>query len=476
MRGEERQQRSMVMDVEQRIPQEHPLRPIKQVTDRVLKNLSPIFDQMYSSVGRPSVPPERLLKASLLMALYTIRSERLFCEQLDYNLLFRWFLDMELEEKSFDHFSFTSNRKRLCEHEAAGDFFRGVVEQARALRLLSGEHFTVDATLIQEWASLRAVMLQLDADEPNPRGPEVQGHMSSSPLASASCPPHAALTAYRESVRLDGTPQRGRELPAKQRDQIRNHLRNCSHCQTLLVAGPENDGDSVELEAAARDQLNRSALSPLCAMQIAGIVAILAAVVWMTTQPKQFASRSVAIVQTSVGEARYLLETGSETLVKAFSSAVGIASRGSEALGHPLTEKPQPAQSQATGQNTTLATLPTAIADYSQLQNFVLQDALVADNSHKEDFCSGRVDLTAKDHRWAGDTPTSGHQESKPPAPDHLEPDRLYTMDQANSVIRRFRALGYTAHARPVESGDETMYKIEVRQKVHKRRRARRRG
>ena len=476
MRGEERQQRSMVMDVEQRIPQEHPLRRVKQATDRVLKNLSPIFDQIHSSLGRPSVPPERLLKASLLMALYTIRSERLFCEQLDYNLLFRWFLDMELEEKSFDHFSFTSNLKRLLEHEAAGDFFREVVEQARALKLLSSEHFTVDATLIQAWASLRAVMLQPDADEPNARGPEVQGHMWGSPLASASCPPHAALTAYRESVRLGGTPQRGRELPAKRRDQIRHHLRNCSHCQTLLVAGPENDRHSVELEAAARDQVNRSPSSPLRAMQITGIVAILAAVVWMTTQPKQFASRAVAIVRASVGEARYLVEAGTEKLVKASSSAVGIASRGSEAPGHLLAEKLRPAQSQATGQNTTLATLLTASADHSQLQNFELQDALVADNSHKEEFSSSSVDLTAKDHRWAGDTPTSGHQETKPPTPHHLEPDRLYTMDQANSVIRRFRTLGYTAEATPVESGDETMYKIEVRQKAHKRRRARRRG
>ena len=135
MRGEERQQRSMlmVMDVEQRIPQEHPLRRIKQITGRVLKNLSPIFDQMYSRVGRPSVPPERLLKASLLMALYTIRSERLFCEQLDYNLLFRWFLDLELDEQSFDHSSFTSNRQRLLEHEVAGEFFRGVLEHARTI-------------------------------------------------------------------------------------------------------------------------------------------------------------------------------------------------------------------------------------------------------------------------------------------------------------------------------------------------------
>src|SRR6516165_3219441 len=158
MRGEERQQRSMlmVMDVEQRIPREHPLRRIKQVTDKVLKNLSPIFEQMYSSVGRPSVPPERLLKASLLMALYTIRSERLFCEQLDYNLLFRWFLDMELDESSFDHSSFTTNRRRLLEHEVAGAFFRQIVAQAQALGLLSNEHFTVDGTLIEAWASLKS--------------------------------------------------------------------------------------------------------------------------------------------------------------------------------------------------------------------------------------------------------------------------------------------------------------------------------
>src|SRR5262249_50841827 len=132
--------------------------------------------------------------------------------------------------------------------------------------------------------------------------------------------------------------------------------------------------------------------------------------------------------------------------------------------------------SQATGQNTTLATLPTADAEHRQLQNFELQDALVADNSHKEHVSSGRVDLTAKDDSWGGDAPPSGHQESKPPTSHHLEPDHLYTMDQAKSVIRRFRALGYTAGATPVESGDETMYKIEVRQKVHKRRRARRRG
>jgi len=158
MRGEERRQRSMlvVVNLEERIPKEHPLRRIKQMADAGLKELSPIFEQMYSPLGRPSIPPERLLKASLLMALYTIRSERMFCEQLDYNLLFRWFLDLELDEPSFDHSSFTANRDRLLEHEIAGDFFRRIVAQAQARGLLSNDHFTVDGTLIEAWASLKS--------------------------------------------------------------------------------------------------------------------------------------------------------------------------------------------------------------------------------------------------------------------------------------------------------------------------------
>ena len=158
MRGEERRQRPilMVVNAEQRIPKQHPLRRIKQLAEAVLKELSPLFDQMYSVVGRPSIPPERLLKASLLMALYTVRSERMFCEQLDYNLLFRWFLDLELDEPSFDNSTFSRNRTRLLEHAVAGEFFRGVVEQARALQLLSDEHFTVDGTLVEAWASLKS--------------------------------------------------------------------------------------------------------------------------------------------------------------------------------------------------------------------------------------------------------------------------------------------------------------------------------
>ena len=158
MRGEDGRQRAMlvVINPEQRVPQGHPLRRIKVLADAALAQLSPRFDAMYSAVGRPSIPPERLLKASLLMALHTVRSERLFCEQLDYNFLFRWFLDLEADEASFDHSTFSRNRQRLLAHEVAGEFFRAVVEQARGLKLLSDEHFTVDGTLVEAWASLKS--------------------------------------------------------------------------------------------------------------------------------------------------------------------------------------------------------------------------------------------------------------------------------------------------------------------------------
>src|SRR3984893_3425080 len=158
MRGEERQQRSMLMvlNLEQRVPQEHPVRRIKQLAGMVLQRLSASFDRMYSATGSPSISPARLLNASLLLSLSTVRSERLLCEQLDYNLLFRWFLDMELDEASFDHSSLSANRKRLLEHEGAGASCRGVVEQARSRKQLSGEHFTVDGTLIEAWASLKS--------------------------------------------------------------------------------------------------------------------------------------------------------------------------------------------------------------------------------------------------------------------------------------------------------------------------------
>src|SRR6202048_1566476 len=159
MRGYDRPQTTMltVVNPEQRVPANHPIRLIKSLAEIALKELSPLFEQMYSEVGRPSIPPERLLKASLLMALYTVRSERMFCEQLDYNLLFRWFLDLNWDEPSFDHSTFSRNRARLLEHDVAGEFFRTVVAEARELRLTSDEHFTVDGTLIEAWASLKSL-------------------------------------------------------------------------------------------------------------------------------------------------------------------------------------------------------------------------------------------------------------------------------------------------------------------------------
>jgi len=158
MRGYDRPQATMLtlVNPEKRVPSDHPIRRIKPLAEAALKELSPLLEQMYSEVGRPSIPPERLLKASLLMALHTVRSERMLCEQLDYNLLFRWFLDMNWDEPGFDHSSFTRNRARLLEHDVAGEFFRIVVEQARALKLTSDEHFTVDGTLIEAWASLKS--------------------------------------------------------------------------------------------------------------------------------------------------------------------------------------------------------------------------------------------------------------------------------------------------------------------------------
>lgn len=141
---------------EQRVPQDHPLRRIRKFCDEALKDLSSTFDAMYSEGGRRSIPPETLLKATLLMALYSIPSERAFCEQLDYNLLWRWFLGMSIVDESFDHSTFSANRERLLEHDVAAKFLGAVVRQARHYGLMSKEHFTVDGTLIDAWASVKS--------------------------------------------------------------------------------------------------------------------------------------------------------------------------------------------------------------------------------------------------------------------------------------------------------------------------------
>jgi transposase len=144
------------VDLEERVPGDHPLRSIKRLADGMLAELSPVFDEMYAELGRPSIPPERLLKASLLIALYSVRSERAFCEELDYNLMFRWFLDMNLMEPSFVPTSFTKNRGRLLEHKVGRRFLEQTVGVAKERGYLSDEHFTIDGTLIEAWASLKS--------------------------------------------------------------------------------------------------------------------------------------------------------------------------------------------------------------------------------------------------------------------------------------------------------------------------------
>jgi transposase len=158
MRGEVERQRTMLTLVqpEQRIPADHPIRRIKALADAELARLSRVFAGMYAERGRPSIPPERLLKACLLIALYSVRSERQFCEQLQYNLLFQWFLDLGWDEAGFDASTFAKNKERLLEAEVARRFFEGIVARAKAARLLSAEHFTVDGTLIEAWASLKS--------------------------------------------------------------------------------------------------------------------------------------------------------------------------------------------------------------------------------------------------------------------------------------------------------------------------------
>ena len=162
MRGTNKEQSTWVYNfsVEACVPLDHPIRRIREVTDRALKRLSRTFSKMYSHTGRPSIAPERLVKSILLMALYTVRSDRQFCEMLDYNLLYRWFLGMSLGDRSFDHSVFTKNRKRFLEHEIAERFFGIVVRFAKREGLLSSEHFSADGTLIEAWASGNGTMHQ----------------------------------------------------------------------------------------------------------------------------------------------------------------------------------------------------------------------------------------------------------------------------------------------------------------------------
>jgi transposase len=203
MRGAPDPQLAMLtsLSTEELIPPGHPIRKIRVVVDAVLAELDPVFDAMYATGGRASVPPEALLKATVLMAMYSIRSERAFCERLNYDLLFKWFLDMRIDQPAFDPTTFTKNRTRLLDHEVADEFFAAVVRQAKLRRYTSSEHFTVDGTLLKAWASHKSFKPKDGPPSEPPAGRNAEagwhGQKRSNATHASTTDPEARL--YRKS-------------------------------------------------------------------------------------------------------------------------------------------------------------------------------------------------------------------------------------------------------------------------------------
>src|SRR5258705_3112240 len=200
MRGKVPQQSAMFSYVspEQRVPADHPLRPVREMVDLALKGLSRSFGKMYADWGRPSIAPEKLLRALLLQLLYSIRSERLLMEQLEYNLLFRWFVGLNMDEPVWVASVFSKNRDRLLAGEIAGKFFAEVLELARAGDLVSDEHFSVDGTLIEAWASQKSFQRKQEKQAPPPDDPgnptvDFHGEKRSNDTHQSTTDPEARL-------------------------------------------------------------------------------------------------------------------------------------------------------------------------------------------------------------------------------------------------------------------------------------------
>jgi len=201
MRGEDIHQDHLYSYVspEQRVPAGHPLRPIRQMANIVLERLSPQLDALYSAVGRPSIPPEKLLRALLLQVLYTLRSERLLMEALDYNLLFRWFVGLNMDDPVWDATVYCKNRERLLKGDVAEAFFKEVLKLAEEHQLLSDEHFTVDGTLIEAWASLKSFKKkEVEQETPPPEDPgnptvDFHGEQRSNETHQSTTDPEARL-------------------------------------------------------------------------------------------------------------------------------------------------------------------------------------------------------------------------------------------------------------------------------------------
>lgn len=198
MRGETAREASLFSyrTLEERVPASHPLRTIRRMADEVLATISDRLAPLYSTVGRPSIPPEVLLRALLIQLLYSVRSERMLVEQLEYNLLFRWFVGFDMDAEVFDATSFTKNRKRMLDGEVSREFFAAVVEMARAKRLMSDEHFTVDGTLVEAWASHKSFRRR-DSGPDAGGGSDFHGEVRRNDTHASTTDPDARL--YRKT-------------------------------------------------------------------------------------------------------------------------------------------------------------------------------------------------------------------------------------------------------------------------------------
>jgi transposase len=253
MRGPDDEQTDMFsyLSPEKRVREDHPLRAIRDMVDEALENMSELFDAMYSTIGRPSIPPERLLRAQLIQMLYSIRSERLLMEEIDYSILYRWFVGMSLDEPVWDVTVFTKNRDRLLEGDVAREFLMQVLEQAREKGLTSDEHFTVDGTLIDAWASLKSFQRkdqkQGPPDDPGNPTVDFHGEKRSNQTHASSTDPDALLA------------RKGRGKEAKLSFQANALMENrnglVADTETLQANGTaERDAALIMIEAIPGDR------------------------------------------------------------------------------------------------------------------------------------------------------------------------------------------------------------------------------
>ncbi|HWY55431.1 MAG TPA: IS5 family transposase [Terriglobales bacterium] len=244
MRGDDNLQEGMYSYIspEKRVPADHPLRPIRKIVDEILKEMSPKFQKLYSDVGRPSIAPERLLRSLLLQIFYSVRSERMLIEQLQYNLLFRWFVGMEMDETVWNHAVYSKNRERLLNEEIAESFFQRVLERAKPY--MSDEHFTVDGTLIEAWASHKSFRPKDGTGKPPGAGGDVdfRGEKRKNETHESTTDPDARLF----------TKSRGSEAKLSYMGHVLMENRNGLLVQTFLTeASGRAERDAAMLMAEA---------------------------------------------------------------------------------------------------------------------------------------------------------------------------------------------------------------------------------